>query len=317
MKIKILTIGIILLFIGVAVAPSINFNVVKASSDNDLIEVTSQACGIKGYGNTTVKLTKEQYQNLEQYLVGFRAKLNHILTREKAIPVYNEAIVELSKYGLLPKGMSVEKARKLIIWPYKNSTIIKHLCTLLQKNSALANNTTTNYFCLLAGNTTNTLAFGPVIHFLNKLTVKAIIFAVNHPNIVKLIAQIIQRFNCLEQLYEFFVVMLIYGVTFFFTPLIAAYNPLSICSTITFGYELPEGSFPSTGWVKAIGLNGETDVTNQFYGTFPMLPIYVIGAFLYPGVVGFTGINIQCKHRNGCFFLGSAFALNISPDVPS
>jgi len=70
---KILAVGVILLFIGVAVAPSINFTVVKASNDNDLVEVTTQACGIKGYGNNTVKLTREQYEDLEHYLVEFRA----------------------------------------------------------------------------------------------------------------------------------------------------------------------------------------------------------------------------------------------------
>jgi hypothetical protein len=37
-----LTIAVIFLFIGVAIAPSINQNVVKASTDNDLVEVTSQ-----------------------------------------------------------------------------------------------------------------------------------------------------------------------------------------------------------------------------------------------------------------------------------
>jgi hypothetical protein len=56
-----LAIGIILLFVGVTIAPTINFNTVKASTDDDLVEVTTQACGIQGYGNTTVKLTKEQY----------------------------------------------------------------------------------------------------------------------------------------------------------------------------------------------------------------------------------------------------------------
>jgi hypothetical protein len=39
---KILALGAILLFIGVAVAPNINFNVVKASNDNDIVEVTTQ-----------------------------------------------------------------------------------------------------------------------------------------------------------------------------------------------------------------------------------------------------------------------------------
>jgi hypothetical protein len=41
---KILAIGVILLFIGVAVAPSINQSVATASQDDDLVEVTTQAC---------------------------------------------------------------------------------------------------------------------------------------------------------------------------------------------------------------------------------------------------------------------------------
>jgi hypothetical protein len=109
---KCLTVVIILLFIGVTVAPSINFNVVKASNDNDLIEVTTQACGIQGYGNTTAKLTRQQYQNLEQYLIEFRARLNQTTTREEAVPIFKEAVVELNKYRLLPKGMSIEQIQK-------------------------------------------------------------------------------------------------------------------------------------------------------------------------------------------------------------
>jgi hypothetical protein len=44
---KILILGVILLFICVAIAPTINFTVVKAASqNNDLIEVTTPACGV-------------------------------------------------------------------------------------------------------------------------------------------------------------------------------------------------------------------------------------------------------------------------------
>ena len=60
MKSKCLAIGIIFLFIVVSNIPSINFYVVKAFKDNDLVEVTTQACGVNSYGNTTVKLTREQ-----------------------------------------------------------------------------------------------------------------------------------------------------------------------------------------------------------------------------------------------------------------
>src|SRR5512136_535216 len=111
---KLLALCIIFLFIGVSIAPSINITVVKASDDNDLIEVTTQACGIQGYDDTTVKLTREQYQNLEQYLVEFRARLNQTSTREEAVPIFKDAVVELETYGLLPKGMSVEMLQEVI-----------------------------------------------------------------------------------------------------------------------------------------------------------------------------------------------------------
>jgi hypothetical protein len=141
-----LVVSVILLFIGVAVAPSINFNVVKASNDNDLVEVTTQACGIKGYGNTTVKLTREQYQNLEQYLVDFRARLNQTTTREEAVPIFKDAVVELDKYGLLPKGMRVEKAQKIFENLFK------------RHHKTLADNE--NFLCLIAGRTNETYFSG-------------------------------------------------------------------------------------------------------------------------------------------------------------
>jgi hypothetical protein len=126
---KTLVVGIIFLFIGIAVAPSINFTVVKASNDNDLVEVTTQACGIKGFGNTTVKLTRQQYQNLEQYLVDFRGRLNQTTTREEAIPIFKEAVVELNKYGLLPKGMSVEQAQRLVTTGHR----IQNVANIIKK----------------------------------------------------------------------------------------------------------------------------------------------------------------------------------------
>jgi len=42
-----LVVSVILLFICVAIAPSINQSVVTASQDDDLVEVTTQACGIE------------------------------------------------------------------------------------------------------------------------------------------------------------------------------------------------------------------------------------------------------------------------------
>jgi hypothetical protein len=122
--------AIILLFLGVAVVPSIS--IVKAATDNDLVEVTTKAYGIKGFGNHTVKLTRQQNQNLEQYLGNFKARLNKTTSREEAVPLFKEAVVELNKYGLLPKGMSVEHAQRLVTGYYQNSNILRKIQTDVQ-----------------------------------------------------------------------------------------------------------------------------------------------------------------------------------------
>jgi len=143
------SVGVILIFIGVAVAPSININVVKATNDNDLIEVTSQACGINGFKNTTMKLTKQQYQNLEQYLVDFLTRLNKTTTKAQAVNLFKEAVAELNKYKLLPKGMSVLQAQRFIIKKYYNEKYLgstRSLSTGNQKNSSILN----NWCCLFA-----------------------------------------------------------------------------------------------------------------------------------------------------------------------
>ena len=150
---KCLVISVIMIFIGVAVAPTINFNTVKASTDDDLVEVTTQACGIKGYGDTTVKLTREQYRNLEQYLMEFRARLNQTSTREEAVPIFKDAVVELDKYGLLPKGMSIEQAQYVVTGGSHNlriNTLIRD--TFKKKNL----NDSTNILCFITGHSTYT-----------------------------------------------------------------------------------------------------------------------------------------------------------------
>ncbi len=120
----------------------------KASQDDDLVEVTAQACGIQGYGDTTVKLTRKQYQNLESYLVEFRARLNQITTREEAVPIFKEAVVELDKYGLLPRGMSVERVQRLIVDRFFNERFMKVLENVYKKNQKNINPDCGNVFCL-------------------------------------------------------------------------------------------------------------------------------------------------------------------------
>jgi hypothetical protein len=271
---KCLAFGIILLFVGVTIAPSINFNTVKASQDDDLVEVTTQACGIKGYRDTTVKLTREQYQDLEQYLVEFRARLNQTTTREEAVPIFKEAVVELNKYELLPKGMSVELTQKLVTGLYQNQNLIIHQKKLLHKHLS-AQEDGSNIFCLIAGQTDHTTFENMGCVFINK------IYMSTHRIMV---------FVFSTYLYKFLTVL-------------CWINPLAMMNRINLGYIFGDyyGTYPvqALGWVTTIGLLGVKKFQGNMQGALPFEgTTWSIGApgghisKKYPATIGFIGIKI-------------------------
>jgi len=287
-----LVVSVILLFIVVAVAPSINFNVVKASNDNDLVDVTTQACGIKGFGNTTVKLTKQQYQNLEQYLVEFRARLNQTTTREEAVPIFKEAVMELDKYGLLPKGMSVEKAQKLI-GGSQNEKLITFTKKLLNKYR-MNSDEKSNAICLIAGRSSNTF----FIPFVSRVDIIPLILTLSSSEFFAtsghlIISMILSGLSIL------------FGIIFVISLLGGNIIPLSFLHWICFGdLDTSQGIniIPARGWISTIGLNGMKTWNQSF-----------IGAIGYPlinaGVIDFTGIKLLI---HGDFtYLGSALLVKI------
>jgi hypothetical protein len=308
---KLCAIGIIFLFIGVAVAPSINSSVVKTS--DDLIEVTSQACGIQGFGNTTVKLTKQQYQDLAQYLVDFRARLNQTTTREEAIPLFKDAVVELNKFGLLPKGMSIEEAQKLVtgnyIPPQLQKTIVK-----LWKKSTESNDKNESVLCLLYGSTsrwitkfvrgTIYLVFWILCEFLSKIFAKILNFISNF--VVPFIENHYLLWDSIV-----LVLLLLYEIgtpiisliSAIFYPILSLiefldYQPVRILSTV--------GLTDASGFVQSQGINGMRQWTGSLTGNInqPLLKKY-----LDPGIIGFTGLRLM--GFDSCTFFGFALLINI------
>ena len=300
---KWLAIGIILLFVGVTIAPTINFNTVKASNDDDLVEVTTRACGIKGYGNTTVKLTREQYQNLESYLVDFRARLNQTSTREEAIPIFKDAVSELDKYGLLPKGMSIKTAQKLVI----SQLVNKRINT---KDSSNENNNN-NYFCLIAGHMNNTFC----VHRTNLWIYRFDYFVRKIFDFLMGISP--YRFPLLFTL--LFVVyqaidLPIYAVAVWFPHFIVDKNPIALFNIFGVGiYAWRDNvTIYAGGWANSYGLLGNKAWNGSLIGNLHDQWVVLDDYFylMYPGIVGFNGIKIGLDDDN-CekFFLGSALAV--------
>jgi len=324
---KIIALSIILLFIGVAIAPSINQSVVKASTDDDLIEVTTQACGIKGYKDTTVKLTREECQDLEQYLVEFRTRLNQITTREEAIPIFKEVVVELEKYGLLLKGMSVEQTQELLISPFSkdvSEVFSKRMDKVLKDSNK-------NVFCLVSGEINGSVSVYPFLNVLGFLgaVLTSLSFMPNlllsmylaykqelwFPNLIKMLYYFCEFLSVPFELFESLILQCM---------IVSDAGPQSLRNIVGIGIyqKYEEGYQGSTGWLTSYGLLGKKAWNGTLFGTLSIflvdLNLFQVESFALTGMMGFTGLKISSgEYNEKKFYLGVASAVGISLEPPA
>jgi hypothetical protein len=287
---RLMVIGVILLIFSITLVPTIDFNAVRAASENEFVNVTLEICGVKEYKNTTVKLTKQQYQALEGYLANFRSKLNQTKTREDAVPLYKEVVIELNKFGLLPKSMSVKQAQKLVTGEDFFSVYDK-----LVRNS---NNVSINP-CLVTGQATNTDFYGPLLRFLAWFPLVS-----NAGIIGDIIIFIIASI--------FFTKLISSLFLYYFMSLI----PVALVSLITFGYYVTgdhiNEEYPSSGWVKAFTPQGLREWNGTFIGKLGSLnnPLckFNIMWWSYTAHIGVRGF---CGFKLNDFFIGSALNVEL------
>jgi hypothetical protein len=280
----------------IAMPITINSGIVQ-STNNDLVEVTSQACGIQGFGNTTVKLTKQQYNDLEQYLVDFRAGLNQTTTREEAVPLFKDAVVELNKYGLLPKGMSVRAVQGLIVNRFQ---FVQQFAEPDDNKNHVSSDVKENRNCLITGKTGNTCYESGMQRFVEKILE-----------------------NLPPQLYSiYFDVMLVLASIF-----LSWINPIAFTYRIYLGTVLEDGEIhhpisfdPATGWIETRGSNGTVNYNGTMYGYLPYKRAIGWSLGFYEnwalgGVEGFTGIKLLLP-RWYSFYIGSALRVSIGTEPP-
>jgi hypothetical protein len=147
---KILVVGIIYLFIGVAVAPSIQSNDVS-SAQKKQIEITINAVGIPGLKSHTVKLTEEQLSKLECLITRVDQKLSQASTTQEAAAIFEDATEQLYPFGLFG-ALSLQQAKRVVTGRY-HSNEESHLWnerinTIREKNSR-TNDEYLNRFCFL------------------------------------------------------------------------------------------------------------------------------------------------------------------------
>ncbi len=293
---KLLAVGVIVLFLGLAIAPSINANVSKASIESEMVEITTEVCGINGVTPNTVLLSKEDAEEVEALFDSIRERLNATETREDTEQIFKEAVVELDKYGLLG-GLSVRQAQRMAIYPNFVSKQINLLERMIYTHRELIDENE-NHLCLVAGRTTDTW-------FENLGTLLCYRLMDNNINNI-----IISRIS--------FIGYLLFSLFSYF-------NPFAISYRINYGkcryeHEMSPIEYYASGWVYTIGIKGIKTWQDNMQGTLPIEGTS-LGGFgtlwydvLYPGAVGFTGVKITLDNED--FYIGSALWVKIGNEPP-
>ena len=298
---------IVLLFIGVAIAPSINVNVVKASDDNELVEVTSQTCGVKGGNNHTVQLTKRQVRELQRVFDDLKNRLSTAGSMEETQKIFNDTIVSLSRYNLLPNGMNIEQAKRLVTSTSQNQkgeTLFKKISTKFQADTKAG--TIQNSFCYVAGNTSNTHFAKPV----TKLTMHLydiMDYSSGNHILVEISTALWIVFNQLSTI----------------SQMILKRQGNHCGVSIFFGnyhyYPYPNWLYPAQGWLSTNGINGKQNITGSFWGQKvtsgwqPQDDWHM--NYTWRGCIGFTGF-ITYVGLDSAYYLGSALHVNVGPNRP-
>jgi hypothetical protein len=263
------TIFVVLLFCGLAFAPSIHANI---SKESELVEITTEVCGLPGQKPQTIQLSKSDADAVDKLFDEIKVKLDTVETREEAVEIFNDAIVELDKYGLLG-GLSVEEAQKLVTGRFHN-TEFSDIKEKFNTGNKQVPGEIDNLFCLMTGEANHLFFYTiPIYLLMPVMGISLFIVALS--------------------IYTLPVLSGFFGMIFLFSFLLserlfvfASYRqPVVISAEMEFRN--------SSGWIYTEGIKGNQSLNGSFSSNInyyiTRLRHYIW--FAKPGAIGFTGLK--------------------------
>lgn len=138
LALKVLAVEIIFLLFGIAFIPSITINTVIASNDNNLVKVTTQAYDTTRDYTSTVLVTQRQVREIQRVFDELKNRLSSVESTEETQQIFNDTLVSLNSYSLLPPGMNIEQAKRLVSRINQNKKLIPFspkMSTIFQANA--------------------------------------------------------------------------------------------------------------------------------------------------------------------------------------
>ena len=271
-----LTVAVILLFIGLAVSPSIYADIIP---EEEYAEFTTEVCGLPGYEPETIQLTQNQADEVDRIFENLRMQLNSSVSLEETVDIYTDAVDELNKLGLLG-DMSVHLMKRLIQRQYQLNKFLED--KLIFNSEPLEGEVYENRFCFIAGVVDNCDLSGisyALLWYLLSLDTNGIFIFLGYTLF----------------LYAYFL------FAFY------RYKILHIFDVIYFGYTFSydEPVFrPSSGWLSTTGLGGTWKTQGKFKGD---LFEHITGGpftIIYPGALNFCGIEVYNYNTDKHYILG-------------
>jgi len=246
--------------------------------------------------------TNIQYSNVENIFNDLKVKLEKVTTKQKALVCINEAIVTLHEQGLLPKGMSIQRAQRLVTMGFLKNEY-------LHPSQESDGNDMGNTNCLVVG-MTNHFIFRP---FPTILDIPIIYYLLTNSSLQE----------------ELNFLLWFYAIRYF-SPL--KFGPFAFAGSRAIAYEngnvTKEWNFSSSGWVWTIGMNGVQKWNGTFYGgLFTRYRKYVYNNYSYTdawdpvGIKGFVGVQPFCflssmDYDSNRFYIGFAREVNFTYSPP-
>lgn len=292
---KALVIGVIFLYISIAIQPVIIAEATIEPDDFNLVEITVEIYELDKTYNHTVMLTKEHVEELELLINKTKTELDGSDNSDVAENIFMNAVLSFNEFSLLPDSISVTEAQRLVKGEEQNPRIVKLFERYYNKNQKSPDNEG-NTLCLIAGKSINTVFIAPIaltifIYGASFIFRNLLFWRLFSRNISPEIFSFYEKLNYFRE--AFWCVL---GAGLNFLPLkigtFIHYGWISFDYDDWYGWVIDE--IPAKGWVSTYGLSGKKQWTGDFSGE----------------AIGFTGIKIFTGLLD-FFYLGAALRVKI------
>ena len=282
---KTLAFGIVLLFIGVAFAPSLYADVETVSEQQGLVEIPIQICGLGGIKEHTAKLSEVDADRLDTLFVDIHRRLNASESREETISIYKDAVVELDNLGLLG-GYSVEEVQKLVTGEIYRNPLVKKQTSMLNIDDNKATEIYYNSDCFVSGEFDNSGLIDGITFYISILA-PFVLYA-----IIKLL-ELFEDFNS-NQLNLLSNSYSDYKEVLSFKNFFSLFGYVTVGGSVYNDDDYSTVYTPSVGWIRTEGTYGLKEWNGSFLGDiFEVTQGGIITWWTtYFGIREFTGFKI-------------------------